>query len=351
MSNISYWENRKAREVYEDLELSEEAIEELKKVYMLASEDITEEVQRIARRFQLKHGLSQKEAERLLSKLKDPDDIEKLIQALKMNPDTAELAAELESQAYAARIARLAATQAEVDAVTAAIFSRAGKKFESVLNTLGESAYYHEMFRIQKRAGAAFGIIPLDEKRIRSILKRPWSGKNYSKTLWDDTKKLAEMVKEQILIQVLTGKRDHEIAQGIAETFGKGYNDARRLIRTESSYVTNQMALEAYKDTGVEKYIYLAILDLRTSKICRSLDKKIFKVKDAQVGKNYPPMHPWCRSTTIAWMPPEILKKLKQRAWDPINGKSITVPADMTYQEWYKKYVEGGQKDEEVQSD
>ena len=301
MSNLSYWEKRKARETYEALELSEEAIAELKKVYVMASRDIAKEVQKIARRFQLKHKLTEKDAKRLLSKLKDKNDINKLIQQLKLNPQTADLAAELEAQAYAARIARLKATQTAVDTVTATIFSRAKKKFQFVLSKLAQGAYYREIFGIQKRANAAFGIIPIDDKRIESVLKKPWSGDNYSKLLWKDTDRLAQTVKEQILIQILTGKRDHEIAQGIAESFGKGYNEARRLIRTESAYVTNQMALEAYKDMGVDKYIYLAILDLRTSKICQELDKKTFKVEDANVGENFPPMHPWCRSTTMAW--------------------------------------------------
>ena len=344
MSNVSYWEKRKARETYEALELSEEAIEELKKVYIMASQDIAKEVQKIARRFQLKHHLTEKDAERLLSKLKDKDDINKLIQQLKLNPQTKELAAELESQAYAARIRRLAATQSAVDTVTATILTRVKGALKKLLSRIGRTAYYQEVFGIQKRANAAFGIIPLDDKRVESVLKKPWSGENYSKRLWKDTDKLAQTVKEQILIQILTGKRDHEIAQGIAEKFGKGYNEARRLVRTESCYVTNQMALEAYNDMGVDKYIYLAILDLRTSKICQSLDKKTFDVKDAQAGKNFPPMHPWCRSTTMAWMPPEILAKLKQRAWDPVKGESVTVPGDMTYKEWYDQYVKGNDK-------
>lgn len=55
----------------------------------------------------------------------------------------------------------------------------------------------------------------------------------------------------------------------------------------------------SYEATGLDGYIFLATLDLGTSDICQFLDGKRFKLKDAQVGKNYPPMHPNCRSTTI----------------------------------------------------
>ncbi len=44
---------------------------------------------------------------------------------------------------------------------------------------------------------------------------------------------------------------------------------------------------------------YVAKIDSKTSKLCHSLNGKIFKVKDMIPGVNAPPMHPWCRSTTV----------------------------------------------------
>lgn len=344
MTSREYWEKRKAWEMYNAMQTAEDAAEELKKVYFLASDEITEEIKRIARRFQLKHKLTEKDARRLLSKVKNPEDITMLIQALKANPQMADLAAELESQAYAARIRRLQATQEAMDAAALGIFGKVRKKMTDVLSKIGQASYFHEIFGLQQRAGAAFAISPLDQKRLETVLKRRWSGQNFSARLWKDTDRLAAAVKEQILLELLTGKREHDISQEIAARFSVGYNDARRLIRTEASYVTNQMQLEAYKEMGVTKYIYVATLDLRTSKICRSLDKKTFEVKDATVGVNYPPMHPWCRSTTMEWVSAELLAKMEQNAWDPVNQRTVTVPADMTYEQWYDKYVKNGTK-------
>ena len=52
-------------------------------------------------------------------------------------------------------------------------------------------------------------------------------------------------------------------------------------------------------------------------------------------------MHPWCRSTTICNITDEELTNMKRRARNPITGKNELVPANMTYEQWYKKYVEG----------
>ncbi|HBI0817491.1 TPA: minor capsid protein [Staphylococcus aureus] len=54
------------------------------------------------------------------------------------------------------------------------------------------------------------------------------------------------------------------------------------------------------KELGEDgEYKYVAKIDSETSKLCHSLNGKIFKVKDMIPGVNAPPMHPWCRSTTV----------------------------------------------------
>ena len=114
---------------------------------------------------------------------------------------------------------------------------------------------------------------------------------------------------------------------------------AERIIRTETTYISNAAEIESYKECGIDKYVFIATLDLRTSKQCREKDKKIFNVKDAETGVNLPPLHPYCRSTTIAYKDEETLNNLKRRARDPETGKTYILPSNMNYQEWYDKFV------------
>ena len=44
------------------------------------------------------------------------------------------------------------------------------------------------------------------------------------------------------------------------------------------------------------EYEYHAKIDGKTTKTCRHLNNKVFKVKDMKPGVNAPPMHPFCRS-------------------------------------------------------
>ena len=142
-------------------------------------------------------------------------------------------------------------------------------------------------------------------------------------------------------MDLVSGRTERETAEILSKKFGASASKARRLVRTESCYISNQMEMQSYKECGIEKYQYLATLDLRTSETCRALDGKIFLVSEQQVGKNCPPMHPWCRSTTIAYISADVMADMKRRARDPVTGKLYEVPGDMNYQEWYAKYVEG----------
>ena len=154
------------------------------------------------------------------------------------------------------------------------------------------------------------------------------------------------MVKDELLVSLLTGRTDRETAAVITEKFGGGAIKARRLIRTESCFLSGELTAQAYEGCGIKKYRYVATLDLRTSKICRELDGKVFLVSQRQAGKNYPPMHPWCRSTTISDIDDKTLSRMTRAAYNPETGRTEKVPANMTYDEWYQKYVKGNAKAE-----
>jgi len=333
-----YWAQRQAEELYQQLRTAEDVAGELKQSYLIAARAIEQEAFNLVKRFQLANHLSQAEAYRLLEKVKSPDDIKRMIAELKKNPQNVDLALELEAQAYATRIRDLASLMNTIDLTCVAIFNHAEPKMRALLERIGHEMYYRQIFAMQQRSGWDFSFKTLTPERIANILNRNWSGSgNFSKALWGNTKRLAKQVKEELIVNLLTGRPPQKMVESINARFSARATDVRRLVRTECNYVANQLQMESYKECGVEKYIYVAILDLRTSKICRGLDKKRFLVSSARVGLNYPPMHPWCRSTTIAWIPDELFRTLKQRAYDPKTGRNKIVSGDMTYEQWYKE--------------
>ena len=341
---MGYWENRQAQNMFEYMEDAETVSRELADIYAKASRHLNYEIEEIYNKFKTKHHLTDAEAKRLLNTLRNKTDIAELKKALAQDPKNADLLAELESGAYRARIERLEQLQTEVDRMMQEVFEQEKKVTTSHYVDLATNSYYREIYNVQRRVGFQFSFSAVDPQAVALLLESKWSGANYSQRIWKNTKGVADDLKEQMLIGLLTGKSEEEMAREIANKYAAGAFEARRLVRTESNFISGQMQLAAYKECKSEEYDFVATLDLRTSKICRELDGKTFKVKDGKPGVNMNPMHPFCRSTTMIHMDDELKKRLKRDAWDPEKKEWKKVPATMNYNEWYKKNVANNPK-------
>lgn len=344
MKNDSYWENRAAWDMYHRMEDAEQTADLLAKVYRNSSMLLTHKAKDIFEKYMTKYGLSETQAWNLLNTMQDQTSMEELLNALR-NKDSdktkQELLRELEAPAYRVRIERLQDLLRQVDTVMQEVYQQEQLFDTSFFQNLCEDTYYHSIYSIQKRTGYGFSFSNISQKQISQVLSMNWSGSHYSQRIWKNTQELSETLKQELLVSLLTGRTDRETSEVIMNRCGAGAMQARRLVRTESCFLSGELTARSYEECGIEKYRYLATLDLRTSKICRELDGKIFSMKDRKAGKNYPPMHPWCRSTTISVIDEDELRNMKRRAYNPKTGRTETVPANMTYDQWYKKYVKG----------
>lgn len=342
MSSLSYWEKRKAQEMFQYMAKAEDTADEIAKLYQKSSGYLSTELDKIFDRYRRKHRLSEAEAYRLLNSLHDKTSLDELKEALRAGDGVQkDILAELESPAYQARLERLQQLQNQLDLTMQEVY-----KQEKAINTshyvdLANEAYYRSIFDIQQRTGMGFSFNLVDPAVIDRVINSQWSGANYSSRIWNNTRALAQDLKEELHINLVTGRTDRETAEIIANKFAQGASNARRLVRTESCNLANQMEMQSYEECGIETYIYVATLDLKTSTVCRELDGKRFPVSEQQPGKNCPPMHPWCRSTTICEISDDELAQMQRRARNPVTGKNETVPANMTYEQWYVKNVKG----------
>nr|DAQ77954.1 MAG TPA: minor capsid protein [Caudoviricetes sp.] len=341
IKNIKYWEMREARNMYKDMQLAEDCAKELSVIYSKAAIYTAKQIEGIFNRFASKHHLTRDEAINLLSEVESKD-FEKLLEAYKnkTGAQKREALAELEAPAYKNRMKRLDDIDKSINRLINTIASKERDAIGKTMRKVYESSYHHTVYEAARMSGLDLQTGPIDEGALETILKKKWSGQNYSERVWNNTQKVADALKEEFMIGALTGKTEKEMTDSINEQFLSGRNNARRLVRTESSYIHNEAHFQAYRDYGIEEYRFVATLDLRTSQICREKDGSVYRVNDKKIGVNAPPMHPWCRSTTIMNLDDEIMHSLERFARDPVTGKKMKVPADETYKEWHKRMVE-----------
>ena len=346
MKNEEYWAKRKANLIYEQMDKAEKQADKFDKVYEEAKAYLDKEINKIFDKFQRDYGLSENAARQVLKTMKDKKelaDLRRMLEARPNDPNIQRLLADLDSPAYSFRMKRLERLSDDLDLMRSSIYHSEKKGSDTFYSDLMKDSYYKATFDLQQQTGLAYGFSGLPESEIKHLQSFSWvgDGSTYSTNIWKNTGKLTSSIKDELLMSLMTGRDTRETAQAIAERFNVGRNDARRLVRTESAFFHNQMELLSYEDAEITKYKFVAVLDKRTSHICQEHDNMVYDTDKAVPGVNYPPLHPWCRSTTIAHDDDIDYSKLERRARNPETGKVEYVPADMTYKEWYSKYVDG----------
>lgn len=155
------------------------------------------------------------------------------------------------------------------------------EELEDLENTLLDSMTYLFLL-IQKE---------LDYKENVDLAKITFLGTSVATKIHDLlVKTRTNIMKQYQIAQIL----DNELE--LAKFQKQFLSNLSRIYRTETNKYFNDMTVKVMKKKGYKKYKIMAVMDNRTSEICRSMNGKVFKLSEKKTGVNCPPFHPNCRS-------------------------------------------------------
>lgn len=336
MRNKEYWAARalqRENEAYlRGAGLSAKMFQE----YDTAAKAIRREIDGFYSKYAGKYGLTYEQAVRLLNRKEFQEwkaTLDAYVAKIAQTADPkvkALLTAQLDALSANSSISRLEALLGQIDLELNDLFDRGVAQMKAEFGDAFVEGYYKKCYDIQSRAGFFNEIAKIDFPTIEQAVSYPWSGAMFSDRLWRNKQALLFNTREIITQGLIQGKSVGTMSSALSAKMGQSYKNAERLIRTETAHIHSEADKAAYNEAGVEEYEYMATLDARTCETCGALDGKVFKVKDAKPGVNYPPMHPNDRCTTIEHDPEEEL--------DWFNSGE-PMPKRTTYQEWYDEQV------------
>lgn len=362
MNSREYWKKQILKDKAASINRSERYITStLSKCYREALKEIQQDIDKFYQSFADKNHITLAEAKRVISK-KDFNEIDfiqlskeqvKENQELKKRREQlpGEVFSEMEKKqkeyeqllsAYTKKgeITRLELLQAEMEKELLHLSDRMQVNIYEILSSEYQNHYYKTVFQTQKGLGFGKSFAMLNTSAIQKAVLKTYHASSYSKRIWGHNKQLSKEFREQLTTGIIKGESIDKLTKRIAKRMEVSKSNAKRLVRTETAYVFEQAAKDAYEQCGIEEYEFLATLDLKTSKICQGLDTKVFKVRDAMPGTNYPPMHPNCRSTTVCHFEDDAVTTRTARGADK---KTYEVPSNMSYQEWWNSLSEDDQ--------
>ena len=355
MKSADYWEKRALRDKKFATNRTEDYIKnKLSKAYSEVSKELEEEIKALYEKLDKSKSLLAQSNEKLLTSTK-ASKIKELLN--KLNEEKAKLTnanlpkevsdtiekniklieESLRMKSKSGYITHLEMMQERVNSLALSVANESQINMYDYLAKEYTDDYFRGVFRVQQGMGFGKDFISPNPKIIQNVIMRSYAGSSFSKRIWKDANKLGNTLKDTLTKGFIRGDSIDTMTKRLLERVDVSKSHAKMLIRTESARVCEEATKDAYKECGIEQYIYLATLDRKTSLICQELDMKSFLLKDAKIGENYPPMHPNCRSTTMADTKP--LKRIARGA----DGKNYEVDGNLSYKEWY----DGLSKDEQ----
>ena len=324
-----YWEKRARENENKVYKKASDLKKELDVHCIQAKREIEKSINDLIARYMFKTNLSYVDAMKYLTSKEfkefrmSLEEYEAEIERLsEINEELAnKLRIELETLAMKSRITRLDSLKTQIDI-------ELSKKISKDCNVIekGVSEVYRDFFKIQTTDFGLTGVnTVLPKKTLKMLMQQPWSGANFSERIWGNSEALGKVLKQEIIQSFMQGVSVKDLSDRIEKRFENDRYNTERLVRTELNYAFNQTTKLSYEEAEIEEYEFLAEIDSRTSEICKKLNGEKFKVKDARAGVNYPPMHPHCRSTTVAVLDFDNFGKEKEVKQEKIEIKDSEV--------------------------
>lgn len=337
-----YWIKR--FEYLEKMQMVNESkyMEELTKQYVVALEKIKKEIQQWFIRFSVNNQISLQEAKRWLDSNELNElkwDINEYIKYGKENGIDLIWRKELENASAKVHISRLNGLMLQIKEQVEKLYTLQEEDTSKFIIDSYKDTYYTTAYELQKGYNVGFNINVLDDILIKKLISKPWATDNmtFSDRIWRNKKELIHILENDLTQSILKGEAPDQVIEKISKTFKTSRSKAGRLVMTESAFFSSAARKDCFNNLWVQKYEIVATLDSHTSDICRELDGKVFDMKDYEPGVTAPPFHVWCRSTTAPWFEDEF--EFGERAARNPNGKTYYIPGNITYDDWYKRFV------------
>lgn len=344
MMNSAYWRKRFAILEKNIVNKGIDYYNSLAGEYEKAMQEIQKEIEAWFVRYSKEEGISLTDAKKILtsSELKTFQmDINEYIAKGRTLNYSDEWRKELERISAKVRVSRLEEIQTQLRQRVESIYASESDGLNELLSDVFSSGYYHTAYEIQKGLGVGWSLSTINESVIQRILSKPWAadGTSFSERIWGKHRpQLMQYLKTELTQTIIRGEAPQDLINKTAKKFGTARSQAASLIMTELSYFSSAAQKQCFTDLNIAEYEIVATLDMKTSEICRDMDKNVFKMSEFEVGVTAPPFHVRCRTVTAPHFDDEFSTDNMRFARGK-DGKSYYVPASMTYKEWFEEYV------------
>lgn len=285
----------------------------LEKEYRKAARKTVEEINKYYGMFAHENKINLSHAKKTLDKeeLKEfVDTLEDYIAECKEQGVDVRWINKLERMRLRERVSRLDAMEVVIQHNAEVLYHNELVGMEKTLSEIYGEGYNNTATELGVIVGLLTLAKNLSQKQILKAMSKAWvaDGLTFSERIWGKHRVgLINNLHKGLIQSIIKGESSEVFAKFVAKKYNVSKGQALRLVKTESAYFINESQRVAFELAGVKQVVFTAVLDDRTSDVCRMMDGEVFNVNELEIGVNQPPLHSNCRSTLY----PYIGKRLK----------------------------------------
>ncbi len=350
MPGRDYWKKRMETMEEQSHKKGTEYAEFAQKQFYRAERNIDREIAKWYGKLADNNGLSYSSARELLRKDELEEfhwSVEEYIKKGELSNYTDQWNEKLKNASAKVHISRLEAMKLQMQQECEVLYGNLHDALDDKLRDIYTDGYYRSIYEIQKGYGVGSAFNRLDTRRIETAVNSAWAqdGRNFSDRIWKNKNKLINELNKELTQAIILGGNYQDAIKKLTKRLNVSQSNVSKLVYTESSAIYSKSQKDCYKELAIREFEIVATLDSLTSEICREMDGKHFPMSQYEVGKTAPPFHPNCRTCTAPYFEDDI--EYSKRAARNSKGRTYLVPADMTYPEWKKTFVDGDMEDYE----
>lgn len=304
-----YWEDRAQTRVLATDRQVDDIRKDSDRAYRDARDAVRREIDKFYRDFATAAGISEDEARRKLSRGELQDfkrELERkrriIREMIQKDPDNDKLRAydtEFEKLSKVRELTRKEALESNIKAEIVKLGGTQEQQMNARSDNVVNTALWMNSADLAMLGDVKENLGVGHPKQVERAARENWQYGDFSDRIWDDKEKLIREAREVIENGFAHNKGAYDMAGDLMTCMNVSHSNALRLVRTEFNHLSNQAALAEYQAKGIRKYKFVSAIDSRTCDVCAELNGQVFNVADAKTGKNFPPMHPNCRSVTV----------------------------------------------------
>lgn len=287
MSSNTYWRDRELEWKKKRLKDEKQYADEIQEIYANMMDSVEKEIESFFTRYANKENITMAEAKKRVSNIDIQAYQRKAKKYVKEKNFSDEANEQMRLYNLAMKVNRLELLKANIGLELVA----GHDELKSYTGDKLEGAYLEEI----KRNASILGNTVIDNaKMAKTVADSSFKNATFSERIWVNQDQLKNSLSSVLSSALIQGKNPREFIPQIRKKFDVSRCNAERLLRTEIARVQTQAQAESYEANGIDEYEYVACGLKDVCPLCKEVDGKTFKLKDMEIGKNAPPIHPNC---------------------------------------------------------